>query len=212
MLFERRLRQGRTLALSNVATHNHFAAVESGTLLGSHAPCIRFVDTASEDEYFAVLAVLNSSTFCFWMKQVFQPKGKTSANRNHPSPERFAYEIGTTQLVRFPLPKIWADSDIQSLAGLSRRLVDLARLRTRSLSESAWNTALGDAGRLHTALVDRWRQHDEVRRRMILLQEEIDWLVYHLYGLCEEHIDGPLDQERLARGQRAFELLKGHRS
>ena len=212
MIFERRLRPDRTLALSNVATHNHFAAVENGTLLGSHAPCIRFVDSVSDDEYFATLAILNSSTFCFWMKQVFQPKGKTSANRNHPSPERFAYEIGTTQLMRFPLPKRWAVSDIRMLSGLSRRLVDLARLRVGTLSETTWQPALADAGRLQAALMERWRQHDQVRRQMILLQEEVDWLVYYLYGLCEKHIAGAPNQERLARGQRAFELLRGHRS
>ncbi len=48
---------------------------------------------------------------------------------------------------------------------------------------------------------------------MIFLQEELDWLVYHLYGLADRWLHSPPDgPARLPRGQRAFERLKGHRS
>jgi hypothetical protein len=199
------------LVFSNLATHNHFAVVTGSELLGSHAPCLLLREGTTEEEYLAILAILNSSVFCFWMKQVFQPKGKTSANRNHPSPERFAYEIGTTQLQQFPLPRL-TDEEIRSLADLSRQLVQSAQRRASSLADESWLAAAQTPQALRTALAARWRVHDEARRKMIFLQEEVDWYVYFLFGLCSQHIAGPSVQTRIARGQRAFERLRGHRS
>jgi hypothetical protein len=44
--------------------------------------------------------------------------------------------------------------------------------------------------------------------RMIALQEELDWQVYHLYGLLDESLTLPFDQVPPVRlGERAFEIL-----
>ena len=37
------------------------------------APIIKLPADASEDDHLALLGLLNSSTACFWMKQVFYP-------------------------------------------------------------------------------------------------------------------------------------------
>ena len=208
----RRYENATQIAFSNVATHNHFSLVSRPALFGSHAPCIRFNEECRENEQLAILAILNSSVFCFWMKQVFQPKGKTSANRNHPSPERFAYELGTTQLQQFPLPARMTPKWADHLAGLARELVACGRRRTEALSDGSWIAAIGSAKELREALLARWAAHDLARREMIFLQEEVDWFVYFLYGLAPEHLGGPSQQRRLARGQRAFEMVRGHRS
>lgn len=208
----RRYENATQIAFSNVATHNHFSLVSRPALFGSHAPCIRFTQECRENDQLAILAILNSSVFCFWMKQVFQPKGKTSANRNHPSPERFAYELGTTQLQQFPLPKRMTQNWADRLASLARDLAVCGRRRTQTLSAASWIAAIGSANGLREALTARWAAHDLARREMIFLQEEVDWLVYFLYGLVPELLCGPPQQRRLARGQRAFEMLRGHRS
>jgi hypothetical protein len=44
--------------------------------------------------------------------------------------------------------------------------------------------------------------------RMIALQEELDWQVYHLYGVLDESFTLPIDQVPPVRlGERAFEIL-----
>lgn len=59
--------------------------------------------------------------------------------------------------------------------------------------------------------LDRSRARAEgIRRRMIALQEELDWRCYRLYGL----LDTPLDTDRppeVALGERAFEILMARR-
>ena len=58
-----------------VATHNHFVLDRGGKVFNRSAPVIKLPEDAPEDEYFALLGLLNSSTACFWMKQVFHDKG-----------------------------------------------------------------------------------------------------------------------------------------
>lgn len=48
---------------------------------------------------------------------------------------------------------------------------------------------------------------------MIFAQEELDWIVYCVFGLTKTWLKSPEGgPESLPRGQRAFELLHGHRS
>jgi hypothetical protein len=59
--------------------------------------------------------------------------------------------------------------------------------------------------------LDKARARAEgIRRRMIALQEELDWRCYRLYGL----LDTPLETDRppeIALGERAFEILMARR-
>jgi hypothetical protein len=65
----------RSIAFSKIATHNHFVLDDGRALFSDGTPVIKFGQSAGKDEYFALLALLNSSTACFWMKQVFHNKG-----------------------------------------------------------------------------------------------------------------------------------------
>jgi hypothetical protein len=71
------------------------------------APVIKLPEGASEDEHLGLLGLLNSSTACFWMKQVFHNKGKdgrwTAANVDEPW--EHGYEFDGTKLKQFPLPE-----------------------------------------------------------------------------------------------------------
>ena len=58
-----------------MATHNHFVLDRGGKVFKQTAPVIKLPEGATEDEHLALLGVLNSSTACFWLKQVCHDKG-----------------------------------------------------------------------------------------------------------------------------------------
>ena len=68
-------------------------------------PVIKLPAEASEAEHLALLSLLNSSTACFWLRQVAHCKGAQGINEGHKSErwEQF-FQFGTTKLGGFPLP------------------------------------------------------------------------------------------------------------
>ena len=71
MSFRERLRVPLSIAFAFVATHNHFVLDRGGKVFKQSAPVIKLPADATEDDHLALLGLLNSSTACFWMKQVF---------------------------------------------------------------------------------------------------------------------------------------------
>ena len=65
-----------SIAFAFVATHNHFVLDRGGKVFNQSAPIIKLSADATEDDHLALLGLLNSSTACFWMKQVFHNKGQ----------------------------------------------------------------------------------------------------------------------------------------
>ena len=61
-----------------MATHNHFALDRGGKVFKQSAPVIKLPEERSEDDHLALLGVLNSSTACFWLKQVSHDKGNAA--------------------------------------------------------------------------------------------------------------------------------------
>jgi hypothetical protein len=56
-------------------------------------------------------------------------------------------------------------------------------------------------------LISARKQSEEIRARMIAVQEELDWEVYRLYGLVDEDLTYRVDDlPGLALGERAFEI------
>src|SRR6185369_11253292 len=92
-------------AFAFVATHNHFVLDRGGKVFNRTAPIIKLPESATEEDHLALLAYLNSSTACFWMKQVFQAKSSES-NSDHPDAERNRYEHAATQMNELPLPAL----------------------------------------------------------------------------------------------------------
>jgi hypothetical protein len=70
-----KLRTPLSITFAFVATHNHFVLDRGGKIFNRSAPIIKLPADATEDDHLALLGLLNSSTACFWMKQVFFPKG-----------------------------------------------------------------------------------------------------------------------------------------
>jgi hypothetical protein len=206
-----RIRNKTKIAFSNIATHNHFALTTTPGLFNSKAPAIT-LDHHWESRAPAIVALLSSSLACYWMKDRFQPRGATSANRNHPDPERAAYEFSVTGMKQFPLIESALNSE--QLFSLGADLVRASAERQKTLTPEYWSRGnVGSANELRASLAERWNEHDRIRQCQIFLQEEIDWLVYFLSGFTKTCLLSPAGgPRRLPRGQRAFERLTGHRS
>ena len=73
-----------SIAFAFVATHNHFVLDRGGKVFKQTAPIIKLPADATEDDHLALLGLLNSSTACFWMKQVMsQTRAGGGIGRRH---------------------------------------------------------------------------------------------------------------------------------
>ncbi|MCA1709039.1 MAG: BREX-2 system adenine-specific DNA-methyltransferase PglX, partial [Actinobacteria bacterium] len=186
-----------------VATHNHFVLDRGGKVFKQSAPVIKLPEGTSEDDHLALLGVLNSSTACFWLKQVCHDKGSQGVNEGFKSQEweRF-FEFTGTKLQEFPLPAVLPHDLGRVLDGLAHQL---AGWEPRSVSNAARPDRVAfDAAR---------GEQERIRGRMIALQEELDWHVYGSYGLLPEGEIGQLTVKDLGTvpevklGERAFEIM-----
>jgi hypothetical protein len=194
-----------SIAFVFVATHNHFVLDRGGKVFNRLAPIIKLPAGATVDDHLALIGLLNSSTACFWMKQVFHNKGSTvdekGARQTTIAFENF-YEFTGTGLQKFPITK---DKPIDLATALDRLAQERQSHLPTQLAASfpLSRAALDDHKRLAAALLGK----------MIALQEELDWRCYCLYGLTDQDLcyhDSAGHQHEppeLALGQRAFEIV-----
>ncbi|MFJ1694438.1 BREX-2 system adenine-specific DNA-methyltransferase PglX [Streptomyces sp. NPDC087532] len=193
------------VAFPFVATHNHFVLDRGGKVFNRTAPVIKLPEGAGEDEHLELLGVLNSSAACFWLKQVSQSKGNGGIGGGI-SDELWEhrFEFTGTKLQEFPLPAKLPlhlgrvlDALAQKLARLEPSAVAVTVVPTRQLLDEAK------------------AEHAKIRRRMIAIQEELDWQVYGLYGLLTDHevartVTPSTDLDIIPEaklGERAFEIF-----
>ncbi|XXT25148.1 BREX-2 system adenine-specific DNA-methyltransferase PglX [Sorangium sp. So ce429] len=194
-----------------VSTHNHFVRGAEGQVFrgGASAPIIKLPDSATDEEHLALLGYLNSSTVCFWIKQVCFPKSN-AGQHHHPDPSKFAYEFSGVNIAMMPVPGRVSGGDV---AVLAEALVVLSRERAALLESAFFDGALersGDVCRLRDLLRQRWASADALREQMIVVQEELDWSIYSMLGLSAHDLCSSslaLSGERCARGDRPFERL-----
>lgn len=183
-----------------VATHNHFVLDRGGKVFKQSAPIIKLPETATEEDHLALLAYLNSSTACFWMKQVMMNKGATSDKGVLQADEdKFRFEFDGTKMKLVPLPFRYADPELVSLArGLSEAC--------EAVSGQNYLAALENEALEAESLAAEWQtidaRHAELRGHAVALQEEIDWRVYGLFGLCSD-VSGLVHGRDEWRGLRA---------
>ncbi|MCA9674839.1 MAG: BREX-2 system adenine-specific DNA-methyltransferase PglX [Myxococcales bacterium] len=192
-----------SIAFAFVATHNHFALDRGGKVFNRSAPVIKLPPGATEDDHLALLGLLNSSTACFWMKQVFHCKGSQGVNEGSKAElwEQF-YEFDATKLKLFPIAE-----NREVVVPYARTLDGLARRRAERsvaaiLGGDGWTTA-----RELRALLDERRTADLADlRQMVAAQEELDWVCYRLYGLDRNPTYGPDELEPIDPTLRPVEL------
>ncbi len=197
MFFPERFRSPLSISFAVVATHNHFVLERGKKLFNRHAPSITLPTEFPNEQYVALLGLLNSSTACFWMQQVFHNKGRPGAE-SAGADERweFRFEFSGTQLERLPLPPG------RPLA-LARQIDALASEYGQLLPAVAVNRCTPTS----QGLVDARSKGEAIREQMIALQEELDWQCYYLYGLTSEPLTYPGIVPLLHLGERAFEII-----
>jgi hypothetical protein len=189
------------IGFAEVATHNHFVLDRSGKVFNRTAPVIKLPEEATEDDHFALLGLLNSSTACFWLKQKCYPKGGdpvgNSGARVSQQPWSDRYQFNGANVQECPLP---ADLPIRR----ARLLDETARgAAVQFESVTASGSPAPSAGMLDTLRADS----EAARARMIAVQEELDWEVYRSYGLIDEELTYSGDDlPGLKLGERAFEI------
>ena len=192
---------GRCIAFAFVATHNHFVLDPGGKVFNRSAPIIKLSAEATEEDYLKLLGLLNSSAACFWMKQVFHNKGAQGVGGGVKAEawEKF-YEHTGTGLERFPIPAMRPLELSRNLLEIAKQLDDLepGRILGRWTKDKD----------LESIIEEIEAETGNLRRRMIALQEELDWECYRLYGLLNEdfrYTGDDLPEVKL--GERAFEIL-----
>ncbi|MDX8506140.1 BREX-2 system adenine-specific DNA-methyltransferase PglX [Mesorhizobium captivum] len=203
MFFPDRWLRPLGIAFAFVATHNHFVLDRGGKVFNRSAPVIKLPADAPEDDHLGLLGLLNSSTACFWMKQVFYPKGGDQLGqegaRLSKTPWEDRYEFAATALGRFPLP--------------SGRPFDLARALDSEAHRLSTNLPAALCARALSTreVLDIGRAEAQAARgRMIAMQEELDWRCYWMYDLLKDspqHLNPP----PLRLGERAFEIVMARR-
>ncbi|KYF85884.1 hypothetical protein BE20_13440 [Sorangium cellulosum] len=195
-----------SLAFGEVSTHNHFALDRGGKIFKQTAPVIKLRPGATEAQHLVLLAQLNSSTACFWMKQVCQAKAGAGMRGRGIEPEawmeRFAFD--SSKLSNFPV-KATIDSRLESFA---RHLDTLARDRVSDSARAILDAhAASGPAALRAALKSRRDRDLDRLFKMVGLQEELDWLCYKLYGVDPDAESRDPEQVPPRRpGQRPFEI------
>ncbi|WP_104090840.1 BREX-2 system adenine-specific DNA-methyltransferase PglX [Cryobacterium sp. N19] len=199
LLAKPKLRAPLTIAFAFVATHNHFVLDRSERIFGRTAPVIKLAADATEDDHFDLLGILNSSTACFWLKQVSHDKGNGGIGGGIADQawERF-FEFTATKLKEFPLPA--------TLPRETGRAIDAASTEFQAAAPGALFTGGAPDP---TGLVAARQTWLALRDRMVFLQEELDWETYRLYGLVEEDLTFSGDTQPLPPEHRAFEIILG---
>ncbi|MCX5108398.1 BREX-2 system adenine-specific DNA-methyltransferase PglX [Streptomyces sp. NBC_00378] len=193
----------RTVVMAKVATHNHAVLNALGVVTTQHMPAVAVSEDISDEAVAGVVALLNSSVACFWLKQVSQSKGNGGIGGGI-SDELWEhrYEFTGANLQDFPLPEEVPLDIASSLDSLARRLTAYEPI---SIAKDGAFTRgeLGEAQSLSSSTL----------ARMISLQEELDWAVYGAYALLSSNelsrtifpgIDNP---PPISLGERAFEIV-----
>ncbi|GAB2811488.1 BREX-2 system adenine-specific DNA-methyltransferase PglX [Actinocorallia aurea] len=190
-----------SISFAEVATHNHFVLDRGGKVFKQTAPVIKLPESASEDDHLGLLGLLNSSTACFWLKQVSHDKGSQGVNEGFKSQawERF-YQFSGTKIQKFSVPAqrpVSSGRELDELAAKVSAVEPSAICRRETPSRQILDTAR--------------REHERLRGAMIARQEELDWVVYGAYGLLDRETVQRLTSigrvPELQLGQRAFEIV-----
>ncbi|MGW3563313.1 BREX-2 system adenine-specific DNA-methyltransferase PglX [Streptomyces sp. NPDC000941] len=197
-----RYRAPFSITFAEVATHNHFVLDRGGNVFKQTAPVITLRDDTEEADHVRLLGLLNSSTACYWLKQVCFCKGNATASSGMADqPWSWNYQFNGANVADFPLPPDFPTDLATSINSLAQSPISTNpesyiftnHPTTRSLDEcrKAWESSRG---------------------RMIALQEELDWRVYSLYNLHSDDLCAPeAAVPEIALGERAFEIVLARR-
>lgn len=191
-----RLKTPLSIAYAEVATHNHFVLERGGEVFKQTAPVIKLPPDATEDDHLGLLGLLNSSTACFWLKQVSHSKGVGGIGGGIGDEKwepRFAFD--SSKVSDFPVVNTLPTE-------LTRRIIQIEGEHEASTPEALCCTAPEK-----TAWTTGRDAFAGTLQMMIAIQEELDWCVYELYGLLETSHSLKGLPPAINLGERAFEIV-----
>ena len=174
-----------SIVFGAVATHNHFVLVRGDKVFKQSAPVIKLPPTTTDADHFPLIGLLNSSTACFWMKQVMFAKSSQRAIGAHRDrPEEVHFDFASTALLSFPVPIELPSKNSSKLQEIVAEIDRLAARLHQVRPESIMNVITNiKTSTICKALDDGRNLHTSIHQRMIALQEELDWEVYEAFGL-----------------------------
>jgi hypothetical protein len=191
------------VAFASVSTHSHFSCSNASRLFNRSAPAF-FLDSGNPEIAAVIAGLFNSSTGCFWIKQVSHCKGSTvddKGARQSTVPWEDFYAIDGSKLYNLPIPNV-----------LGKTL--FLEIQRRQEAYEFVENSLAKAKGNFTDVLDQAKKNSfNSRRALITLQEELDWQCYRLYGLIEvsDNLEWPEDRldklPPLNLGERAFEIV-----
>ena len=208
-----RLQPPLTVTWGEIATHNHFFLHRGGGVFNQTAPLIKLKAAASHEEHVKLVGLLNSSTTCFFLKQICHDKGAGGIGGGIASEvweHRFSFN--STPVADLPIPA-------RQPSQLSTALVKYSTAmqgQSPAATLASWDGSDPLRQRLASAR-DLAASH---RRQLIAWQEELDWQIYEAFGLVEpayrvslpegEAMDA-IPPDGLHLGERAFEIVLARR-
>lgn len=207
-LTKSKLLEGKLISFSEVSTHNHFTPTPAASLSSQSAPVIEFDALMEDATYFRTLGILNSSAACFWLRMNSHNKGRPGAEQaGADEPWEHRYQFASTGLKKFPLPDL-DDTAGTYITARGKRLDSLAQ----ELSTYEPAAVFTHAMPTREAIDDAHDNYTRIRRLMIAEQDELDWAVYHLYGLTDTDYSLPVGEvDGINLGTRPFEIALARR-
>jgi hypothetical protein len=214
-LYATKLKTPLTICWGEVATHNHFVLDGGGKVFNRTAPVIKLKSNATDSDYLGLLGVLNSSTICFFLKQVCHDKGAGGIGGGIASEEwehRFAFNA--TQIDHLPIP---AHTPRQLPTAIVKYNVAVQANSPAATLESWCDSGEGELRKLLHSARDVCAGH---RHKLIAWQEELDWQIYEAFGLVDSEACVSLPEGKgmdmvysfgLELGERAFEIVLARR-
>ena len=201
-----------TIALAEIASHNHFVLDRKGTIFNNTVPIIKVSNSTFNP--LALLGFLNSSVVCFWMKQVSHQKQMTGGDGVRVTDRsKVPYQFPGSVIKNIPIPEAFKDVEMCNRVEMLSTQADLL---VSEISELSANNILVNALMDGVSPNELWISSLEkracLRGKLILIQEELDWTAYHVFGLCESELLADINNWTdviLKVGQRPFEIMAG---
>lgn len=197
------------LAFCQIATHAHFIRASSERLFKEKAPIIKLPNSAKQSDYDLLAGLLNSSASLFWLKHVCFSKRESEEGSTDTYFEFAGNKLdklpipqSVSESLRGKPSQLAQQLTILSDACWERgeQLPGLALAKAFENDGEAyhsWNAALPGhvaptrvltpafvtTAQLRARLDSAIKLREHLRSEMMALQEEMDWLVYHAYGL-----------------------------
>lgn len=210
-----KLRHPLSIVVVEVATHNHFVLDRGGKVFKHSTHLVKLPEDKTVQDHISLLGAINSSTACFWMKQVCHNKGSTvdqEGARQRTNPFEDFYAFNSTRLAALPLP----DTYPFEIAARLQEASEHRTLITPHRSIAQWSERVEEISRqqderLSTVIRKAERDAVSLLNRCIALQEDLDWQCYFRYGLVDVDLTSSTLPPPIRLGERAFEIALARR-